>query len=262
MTERGVIGIAREIWDDPDFKPEPFTEREAFMWLVSEAAWREHTARGPKGPVKLKRGEVSHSIRFMAKAWQWQKSRVARFLNKLKNRDTIRHDQRDGNQIYYIKNYNKFQVVGLPERDSERDTDRDSSGTAAGQQRDKLETGKHLNINGRDSYESLVGAERADPPERYPVQQAYELYNLVAQDCGLPRAKGEKPTPERARKIRARLKDHGFDGWKQALTNLSQSEFLLGKNDKGWRADLDFVLQPKSFNRLIEGFYQNETEGV
>lgn len=168
MSGGGVIGISRGIWTDPDFKDEPFTEREAFMWLVSEAAWKERKKRGAYGPVVLKRGELCHSVRFMGNAWGWSKSRVARFLNKLKNRDIIRDTKRDSEQIYYISNYNKFQVVGLPDQDTKQDDDRDSSGTAAGQQRDKLEERKHLNIKEkkakatpRSELEKVLDAEHA-----------------------------------------------------------------------------------------------------
>lgn len=131
------MGISRSIWDDPDFKDEPFTEREAFIWLVGEASWKERKKRGSNGPVNLNRGEFCHSLRFMAKAWKWPKSRVFRFLKRLQNRTTIRDTSRGNEQIYLIKNYNKFQIVGIP--------DQSASGTAnetqVGQQRDKLEEG-------------------------------------------------------------------------------------------------------------------------
>ena len=32
--------------------------------------------------------------------------------------------------------------------------------------------------------------------------------------------------------------------------------FLRGDNDRGWRADIDFVLQAASFTKLMEGSYE------
>ncbi len=125
MSKRGVIAMARCIWDDPDFKDEKFTERLAFIWLVSEAAWEPRRVRGSNGLVDLKRGEFSHSIRYMAIAWGWKKTRVADFLNRLKKRDTLRDSKQDGSKVYLIKNYNKFQVVGLPKPDSKTDSKTD-----------------------------------------------------------------------------------------------------------------------------------------
>jgi len=38
---------------------------------------------------------------------------------------------------------------------------------------------------------------------------------------------------------------------------MAASAFCRGENDRGWRADLDFLCQPKSFNGLIEGKYDD-----
>lgn len=86
-------------------------------------------------------------------------------------------------------------------------------------------------------------------------QKAFEAYNDCAAECGLPKA--VKLTPDRKRKIAARLKDYGLDGWMQALDNIRRSRFLTGSNDRNFRADLDFVLQAKSFNKLHDGGYGN-----
>jgi len=83
-----------------------------------------------------------------------------------------------------------------------------------------------------------------------------DLYNQVAQRHDLPIA--QKLTNARKSKIRARLKDcGGMDGWKSALEKLERSDFCLGKNNSGWRADLDFILQESSFTKLMEGTYDN-----
>ena len=49
----------------------------------------------------------------------------------------------------------------------------------------------------------------------------------------------------------------GIDGWHIALQKLSESNFLTGQNDNGWKADFDFILQEKSFTKLMEGSYDN-----
>jgi hypothetical protein len=137
-----VYGVARAVWDDPDFADEPYTEREAWLWLIAQAQWRDGKIRGNTGnPVNLTRGEFSISIRYMATKWKWTKDRAHRFIKRLEKRGTISDTSRDTSQIYFINKYNNFQVVGIPKRDS----DRDSSATAARQQRDKRETGKQGN---------------------------------------------------------------------------------------------------------------------
>lgn len=141
----GVFAVSRAIWDDPDFANEPLTQREAFLWLLGAAAWKDRKVRVNSTTIELRRGEFCFAIRFLAEKWQWSKSRVARYLDMLQKRDIIRYTERDKLKVYSIKNYNEYQIIGLPKRDTERDNQRDLIGTGAGQDRDKEETLKQEN---------------------------------------------------------------------------------------------------------------------
>lgn len=177
MEDKGagnVFAVSREIWDDPDFPAEPFSEREAWIWLIGSCAWKERKVRGSSGSITLKRAEFSFSVRFLAEKFSWSKSRIDRFLSKLKKRDMIRDTSRDGEQIYFIKNYNRFQFVKDKKRDSERDTERDTSGTAAGQQRDKEEEGNKLN---KENNVFLTGAEAPSVVEFKPPERANQIHD-------------------------------------------------------------------------------------
>jgi len=92
----------------------------------------------------------------------------------------------------------------------------------------------------------------ANSPDPIAVQAAFEAYNTRALMLGLPQA--SRLTPDRRRRIGARLREWGDDGWSRALANLD-CPFLRGMTDRGFRADLDFVCQPKSFARLHDGGY-------
>lgn len=139
MSERGVFAIDRGIWDHPMFADEPFTEREAWAWLIGEASFKPRARNIGGKIVRLERGQLAASVRFMAERWQWSKSRVDRFLKRLKTETMIGTDAGTGLLVITINNYSKFQRVSLPERDTQRDDDGDTRGTAAGQQRDKRE---------------------------------------------------------------------------------------------------------------------------
>jgi hypothetical protein len=130
----GTVNIARSLFLDEAFKTQPFTEREAFMWLVMEASWKDRTKRVGNVTVELKRGQLAASIRFMADAWQWEKSTVDRFLKRLEKRDMIGTDCGTGLNIITICKYNDYQGDGAS-GGTEENEKRDSSGTAAGQTR-------------------------------------------------------------------------------------------------------------------------------
>lgn len=97
-----------------------------------------------------------------------------------------------------------------------------------------------------------VSAEADAPLTRQEVIEAWQT-RMVPQ--GFPAIR--KITGQRERLLRARLKDSTLDEWMQAMSALERSAFCRGENDRGWRADFDFLLQPKSFTKLLEGAYDH-----
>ena len=64
----GYIVTARSIFEHEDFEGETFSRREAFLWLVAQAAWKD--------TAELKRGQVEASLRKMATTWGWTIDKV------------------------------------------------------------------------------------------------------------------------------------------------------------------------------------------
>jgi hypothetical protein len=110
-----------------------------------------------------------------------------------------------------------------------------------------------------DSYTLEVvseGEEGADAPSARDAQTAFELWNELALRVGLSQAR--TLTPQRRKSLIARLREHGgLDAWRIALANVERSAFLQGSNDRGWRADIDFLLQASRFAKVVDGGYGN-----
>lgn len=100
--------------------------------------------------------------------------------------------------------------------------------------------------------ETQKGGAAPRPPSDEP-RVAFDFYNRAAEELGLPKA--ISLTESRRKKFRARLAEHGIAGWFNAVNNIRRQPFLQGKNNNGWTMDLDFLLQAKSFPRVLEGFY-------
>ena len=91
--------------------------------------------------------------------------------------------------------------------------------------------------------------------------EAFNLYNAMALRVSIPQAR--TLTPQRRKSLMARMREHGgIEAWKLAIANIEKSAFLQGNNDRGWTADLDFMLQAKSFTKLVEGTYGNGAHGA
>ncbi len=157
MSERGVFAVCRGIWSHGAFAKEPFTEREAWMWLISEASWKRRRYRAGDYVVDLERGQLAASIRFMAEAWRWSKSRVDRFLGRLRADRMIFTCSKTGTHtgtgitVVSICKYDEYQRVSLP--------DGVSHGTDAGQMRDRKEDTKDI----KDKEVRVAGASAPRP---------------------------------------------------------------------------------------------------
>lgn len=107
----GTFNVARSVWDHPAFRASEFSEREAFIWLISEAAWKPRRHRAGGRIVDIERGQLCHSVRFMASAWGWTPARVFRFLTKMREENMIekRNSSETAPTIITLCNYDKYQ---------------------------------------------------------------------------------------------------------------------------------------------------------
>jgi len=109
----GYFVLPRGWMDDPIFGSEPFSRREAWLWLIEEASFQPETL-----------GQVRHSIRFMAKAWGWHRSSVSRFVHTLIRarhiRDTTETATETATSILTICNYEQFSPRSAAGRDGTR----------------------------------------------------------------------------------------------------------------------------------------------
>jgi hypothetical protein len=115
----GVFAVDRRIFQHRIFANEPYTEREAWLWLIGEAAWKPKRVRTPHGMISVERAQLVHSQRFLATKWRWDRSRVRRFLSLLESEGMVTQ-QRPSNDPAMahettrltICNYDKYQFGG------------------------------------------------------------------------------------------------------------------------------------------------------
>lgn len=108
-----IFSLVRGIHDHPIIGAcKPFTRFEAWTWLLSEAAWKARRYMAGSIPVDLKRGQIAHSTRYMAKAWGWPETTVRRFLSRLKTGAMIGAETGAGITIISVCNYSAYQFGG------------------------------------------------------------------------------------------------------------------------------------------------------
>jgi len=143
MSERGVFAVDRGIWDHPLFADEGFSEREAFIWLVGQASFKPRRVRVGSTFIEVGRGQLVHSLRFMAQKWKWPEPRVRRFLKRLKSDAAIDADSDAGQTRITICNYDAYQKVSLP-ADAPNDAPSDAPATQHRRKEEDKENTKSL----------------------------------------------------------------------------------------------------------------------
>jgi hypothetical protein len=86
---RSYFLVARTLFEHPFFEAGPYSEREAWQWLIMRAAWSPFRRDVGQGSIVLQRGQLAVSTRFLADAWQWHRSRVQRFLQRLERENMV-----------------------------------------------------------------------------------------------------------------------------------------------------------------------------
>lgn len=121
-------------WQDSlIFEGDEFSRRDAWVWLIEQAAFKSKSVRVGSAYVDIQRGQLTASIRFMAQAWGWHRNRVSRFIDQLRHEGMIETgsgtEGGTGQLVITICKYDDFQTS--PE---EGGTVRGAeSGTGAGQ---------------------------------------------------------------------------------------------------------------------------------
>lgn len=248
--------------ENPIFGGE-FSRADAWVWLIENACWKptKFNARGTI--IDLDRGQMCVTVRQLAEAWGWSKSTVDRFLNALRAEKMIDCDVGQPKTVLTICNYSKYQDIGSAQRDSEAvGQTTPFSGTAVGQETGQPELPvEHaeqtiISTNQPDLWDNENADGGTRPPEKRDIKEqrtiitkvrdddessscakalvavvnndldeAIRCWNLAAARCKWPIP--AKVTPERKKKLNARLIKYGLETWKEALRIALNSPYLI-----------------------------------
>jgi hypothetical protein len=110
-----------------------------------------------------------------------------------------------------------------------------------------------LSVDGNPQPLNRGAARRAKAGSAANVRVAFDLFVETAKRCGLA-------VPRKADTWSSRLAsllkgEHGLKEWREMLSKLEASPFLRGENDRAWRADIDWLLHPANFEKVLSGKY-------
>lgn len=258
MSKRGLISIERSMLSHHIVGIGSKDRFCMWVWLLCAARWKPSRIMVDGEEIALERGQVFVSIRTFASETGVSKGVAERFIRDLKSGTMIETVNKTRGTLITICNYSEYQDF-----EAYRETDdktggktvtgqrRDSGGTAAGHKRNQTKPDKP------EKPDEIEEARGISMPAPELVDQAFEFFCETVKGSNIPIPR--KLTADRRRKLKAKINEHGERDVAEAIRKMRASDFCNGKNDRGWIADLDFLFQAKSFNRLLEGGYDNRT---
>lgn len=67
-----------------------------------------------------------------------------------------------------------------------------------------------------------------------------------------------KLTETRRTAAKARIAEYGKESVIEVYRKVLQSDFLMGENNRGWKADFDWIFTKRNYTRILEGVHDNE----
>jgi hypothetical protein len=188
------IRVSTTIFDHDLFSEEPFTEREAWLWLISKAAWKPTKHRVGGAMIEVPVGSFFVTLRELQDTWKWGSDyRVRTFLKLLQTEEMVSVEANAGKTRITICNYSRYQNPERSENAQETQPQRSENA---------LKTPVH-----QDTNTSSLRSEDAPPPKK---QKATRL----PEDWSLPRAWGQWAVSEGYSEQVIRLEAEKFrDHW-------------------------------------------------
>ena len=175
------------------------------------------------------KSEIAYS-----RIWSWSRSKVRRFITDLKTGTRHAPDSRETGKRHEV--CYKFNNLGEA---------KDRQKTGKRQAKDRGETGT-INPNPNPKEKTID----------VPYDEIVNLYNSIC--VSLPKCRGISDGREKT--IRARWKESGetLSIFQELFAIAENTPFLRGKNDRQWKADIDFLMTAGKFNRVLEGKYGDQ----
>ncbi len=98
---------------------------------------------------------------------------------------------------------------------------------------------------------------QAESVSRSDMQSVLEAWNAL-QAYGIKPVSRLKGATERYKHLAARIGEYGIGDILAAVDRIKQSDFLRGKNKKGWMITFDWFIRPNNFPKVLEGNYDNK----
>jgi hypothetical protein len=247
-----IRNIKPEFFDDEELAEVPPVTRLLFVGLWTQA---DREGRLEDRPERLR-------VRLFPYDQDITATSLAGMLTELDAHGFIHRYTVKGQRLIQIRTFAKHQYISKREPESEL-PDESQSDPAESQpslipvldqsQPGTVDIGHRTRDIGQGTQDKAADAARPSP------QAFADAWN---EDTTPPIARCRELTDKRRKQAVARLRERPIDEWRHIFQRINASDFCRGQNDRGWIATFDWVLQPDTAAKVLEGKYDNRTKVV
>ena len=122
--KKGFIYVYRSLFEHALWQSsEPFDRRSAWIDLIGMAYYDKQTRVVSGRPLKLKRGQLYVTLRFLASRWHWSREKVRHYISTLCEMKMLTASMTPRGTVLTVVKYSFFQGGGSGDVDTFPDTE-------------------------------------------------------------------------------------------------------------------------------------------
>ena len=224
--------IDPNIWQSEDFSKLSTLGKLVFIGLFSLA---DDEGRGRSNPVYLKSTLFPYEEGIRS-------TDIDKTLSEISSNMSVIFYSCDGSSYYSLYNWNAWQKIDRPTESKIPEYDE--------------KTMQRLFDEHSTSPRRVIVPKRKEDNRKEKEDKRIRIKDIYNQHCpNLPQV--QKITDKREKAIDKFLKEFTEEQFIEICKIANYTDFLIGKNDKGWKADFDFLMRPDKATNVLEGKYSN-----
>ena len=257
MTTEGFICISRGItahwiWSNPVLF-------QRWVWMILTANYDNREVAFCGHRVSLQRGQLAVNLSYLSKLWHISSQAVSKFLVKLEVDGMVNRSVDEKVTVITICNYDRYQlkmgtsVEGLVDGVVNDVVDKVVNQTNTS---NKIKT-EIAKTSGEVLCQVPLELDVPEVEDKDFVswEKFISFFNTAMRGKTIPKIRGYHLADHRKKAIRARINEYGKDAVVEVVKKAAESTFLNGGGDKGFVADIDWMMGPRNFPKILDGFY-------
>lgn len=219
MDNQGWVKIYRKIYDNPAVSKD--AEHTAiWVWLLTHAAYKEVRVDFAGKIITLSPGQLTTGRGIIAKECHVDESKVERIIKLFKSEQQIEQQTSNKCRLITVNNWNCYQQI---EQQTEQPVN-------------NKRTTSEQPVNTKEEYKNIRRERNKEEDKHFLLEICLHFKRAFEKErCEL--------TKGRETKLLARLKTWKRNEIEKAIDNFASDPFYRGENDRGWTADLDFIIR-------------------